>query len=197
MADPIVVTASATPNAVIPDGNLAGLSSSITLSSLAAQSISVITSVSVTVNIVGDAHAWNGDYYAYLQYGPDLVVLLNQLGVPGNGGFGSSGNGMDVTFSAGATSINSSPANAELGTPSVPVTYAPVGNLNAFDGLTSATSGAWTLFIADTSSGGVGELDNWSLTVTGLPDNGSTLLLLTMGVGLLGLCSLRAPKLLS
>jgi hypothetical protein len=150
--------------------------------------------VSVTVNIVGAAHAWNGDYYAYLQYGPDLVVLLNQLGVPGNGGFGSSGNGMDVTFSAGATSINSSPANAELGTPSVPVTYAPVGNLAAFNGLTSATAGAWTLFIADTSSGGVGELDNWSLTVTGLPDNGSTLLMLTMGVGLLGLCSLRQPR---
>ena len=58
--------------------------------------------------------------------------------------------------------------------------------LNVFDGGTA--DGGWTLFIADTSEGGIGSLDSWSLQVTGnpptgltVPDNGNALELLAMG----------------
>src|SRR5271155_1498131 len=65
---------SGTLNEIIPDGNLSGLASSISLgSSYAAQQIGLIQSVTVTVDVTGAPNAWDGDYYAYLEYNGVLV----------------------------------------------------------------------------------------------------------------------------
>jgi subtilisin-like proprotein convertase family protein len=74
-------------------------------------------------------------------------------------------------------------------------TYAPqAGSLASFDGLDP--NGAWTFFIADEQPGGVGELLNWSLEVTGteattVPDTGSAFELLGLGASSLALWSRR------
>ena len=57
--------------------------------------------------------------------------------------------------------------------------------LSSFDGLDP--NGTWTLFIADVSPVGIGTLDSWSLTVdgtgpVGVPDGGSTVALLAVGM---------------
>jgi len=78
---------------------------------------------------------------------------------------------------------NVSPATVTESTPRTAM-------LNVFDG--GIADGGWTLFIADTSEGGIGSLDSWSLQVTGnpstgptVPDNGDALELLAMGISLL------------
>ena len=188
VANPITVTGSASPGVLIPDNDLNGLASQITLSS----TISSITGVQVTVDVAGAPTAWNGDYYAYLQYSSGLVVLLNNVG---GGPYGSPGNGFDVTFSDAAPNIST--ASGLATTAALTGTYAPQGgSLNStFDGFDP--NGVWTLFIADDQAGGVGELESWSLQVTGnaaavgVPDNGSTLGLLLLGAGSLTLWSLR------
>lgn len=189
LANSYSTTVSALPNVLIPDYNLNGVSSSVNVSSEMAH----ITGVTVTVDVAGDLNAWDGDYYCYLEYDSTMVVLLNRLGAPGNGGYGAPGNGFfDVTFSQAAPNISTAP---NLLTSLAPLTgtYAPqVGNLNSFNGL--APTGTWTLFIADESAGDVGTLVSWSLNVVGVPDNGGTMLLLGMGVGCLGLFSYRQHR---
>lgn len=187
MADPIVYSQTVTvapPNGVIPDGNLNGLASTMNVSGDLAAAMSAITSVTVTVDVSGAPAAWNGDYYAYLTDGANLVVLMANIGNPSGS---TGGNGFDITFSSAPG--NQSIQNAGVGNP-LTGTYAPVGNLNTFDGPGSPV-GNWTLFIADTQQFYVGQLDNWTLTVTGVPDNGSTFAMLGFGAGLLGLCALR------
>jgi subtilisin-like proprotein convertase family protein len=185
VASPITVTDSTSPNAVIPDNNLSGLASSITMSS----GISSLTDVQVTVDVVGAPTAWNGDYYAYLQYSSGLVVLLNNLGASPGTPFGSAGNGFDITFSDAAANVSTAPG---LNTPAaLSGTYAPqAGSLDStFGGLDP--DGVWTLFIADREPGGVGELASWSLQVTGnaavagVPDRGNTFALFLASAGLL------------
>ena len=65
----------------------------------------MIDNVTVTLDITGDPTAYNGDYYAYLQFGSGLEVLLSNI----DGGTGNNpGDGMDVVFSdSAATSIQS------------------------------------------------------------------------------------------
>ncbi len=188
-ANPITVTGSASPALVIPDNDANGIASPITLSS----AISAITSVQVTVDVAGDPTAFNGDYYAYLQYSSGLVVLLNNLG---GGSLGSPGDGFNVTFSDAAPNISSAPGLDTTAT--LTGTYAPqAGSLNStFSGLDP--NGTWWLFLADKSPGGVGALESWSLQVTGnavaLPDSGSALGLLLLAAGSLGLWSLRKRR---
>jgi subtilisin-like proprotein convertase family protein len=184
-AAPITVTDNASPNAVIPDNNKSGLASSITMSS----GISSLTDVQVTVDVVGAPTAWNGDYYAYLQYSSGLVVLLNNLGTSAGTPFGSAGDGFDITFSDAGANVSTAPGLAT--TAALTGTYAPqAGSLDStFGGLDP--DGVWTLFIADTAPGGVGELASWSLQVTGnaaeagVPDRGNTFALFVLGAGLL------------
>jgi subtilisin-like proprotein convertase family protein len=193
-AGQITTTASVSPDAVIQDDNVNGLSSSITLNS----AINSITSVQVTVDVVGSPYAFNGDYYAYLQYSSGLVVLLNNLGGSIGNPYGSPGDGFNVTFSDSAPNISTAP---EVPLQALTGTYAPQeGSLSTFDGLNP--DGTWTLFIADEQPGGVGELKSWSLDVTGnpltvpgVPDNSSTLELLVLGASSLALLSLRQRRL--
>jgi hypothetical protein len=189
-ANQIVVTSS--PNAVIPDGDQLGLVEMIDLST----SITSISDVSLTLNISG---GYNGDYYAYLRHtdssGLGFSVLLNRVGESGAAQYGSSDNGFNVTLSD-AASGNIHDANAAgavlTGTyrpdgrnispfsdPTTLATTIPSALLNSFNGMDA--NGQWELFIADVSSGSVGTLTSWGITVTenatAVPDRGSTLLL--------------------
>jgi subtilisin-like proprotein convertase family protein len=194
LANTITVSGSASVGVIIPDNNLSGVASTIILNSAGAQNMTTIESVTVTLDIVGAPTAYNGDFYAYLANSSGLVVLFNNIDTPP--AYGSPGNGINVTLSDSA-SVNIGVAPYAAGQTLTGTYLAQGGSLESTFGGYKSPVGAWTLFVADTSSGGVGELAGWSLTVVGVPDNGGTLLLSGMGVGLLGLCALRsrAPRL--
>ena len=71
----------------IPDGNLAGAYSQISVSG----ANSSLSDIAVTLNVSG---GYNGDLYAYLSYNGVLVPLLNRIGVSGSSAFGTSGAGI-------------------------------------------------------------------------------------------------------
>jgi hypothetical protein len=199
MANPITILGSASPGLVIPDNNLNGVASTINLTA----PLSEITHVSLTLDIAGSpsaGDAYNGDYYAYLQFSTGLIVLLNRIGPTP---LGSPGSGINVTLSDGNPNIGAAPYTAGL---PLTGTYAPQGGGastgsslgNTFGGLNP--NGGWTLFIADESPGGVGELVSWSLDVTArttsaIPDDGSALIMLVLGLSPLALWSLRQRRL--
>jgi subtilisin-like proprotein convertase family protein len=184
-------------NTLIPDGNPTGLASSTNWSGVSGP----IASVTVTLDITG---GFNGDLYAYLA-GPagGFAVLLNRSGLTGSNPFGYSDTGFNITLSDGAVNIH----NYQLSTPSfngsgqLLGTWAPDGrnidpqaagslfdsttptaDLSSFTG--NSANGAWTLFIADLSSGGQATLVSWGLTVVTVPEP-QTWILLAGGVGAL------------
>lgn len=204
------VTVSQTDNVMIPDNDLSGVAETITLGS----TIQSITDVQLTLDVGptgSGALPFNGDYYAYLTHGSGMAVLLNRVGVTAANPFGYGGTGFDVTFSdAGADIHNYQSGSYSLnGGGQLTGTWGPDGRaaspftvldtspqtalLSSFDG--GSAGGVWTLFIADTSPLGIGNLESWSLQVTGntatnnpVPDGGNTfgLLALALGVMLLG-----------
>ena len=110
-------------------------------------------------------------------------MLLNRVGRTGSAPFGYLDNGLQVTLSDAAANgvvhtyqTVSNPAGGTL-----TGTWAPDGrSVSPFDTVTGeprtatlsglndqSSGGAWTLLIADLSTGGVGTLANWSLTSTG------------------------------
>lgn len=176
-------SASYVDNVTIPDNNLSGISESVTLNT----GIQSITSVQVSLDIAG---GYNGDYYAYLTDGTGFAVLLNRVGVNGSSAYGYGDSGFNVTFSDTAAygNIHNYQSVVNPGGGALTGTWQPDGRnispltsdatlaatpstamLSSFDGQDADTT--WTLFIADTSPGGVGELEGWSLQVAG---NGAT-----------------------
>ncbi|MGA3181766.1 MAG: proprotein convertase P-domain-containing protein [Verrucomicrobiota bacterium] len=193
------VTAGATPGLQITDYAHGGVARTVTLNSTG---ISSISDVQVTLDVTGDPSAFNGDYYAYLTHDSDIAILLNRVGVTDSSNpndFGYADNGFDITLSDGSYNVHNylntaytlnangqltgtwGPDGRNVSPFSVTDAASQTGLLNAFNG--QDADGAWTLFIADASPGGVGELANWSLTVDGqttssVPDSGNTLALL-------------------
>jgi len=188
------ISASETVNTLIPDNDLSGLASTISLGSSSGH----ISSIVLTLDLGGTPSAFNGDYYAYLTHGSILVPLLNNVGEPA-APFGYADNGFDVTFKDSGPNIHNYQnfnytfnANQQL-----TGTWSPDGGmLSLFDGQNAG--GNWTLFVADTSAGGTGNLNNWSLELTTVvPDNGGTLSLLCLGMISIGLWKLRGRRLTS
>jgi subtilisin-like proprotein convertase family protein len=206
------VIVSQTDNVIIPDNDLSGISETVSLGS----SIQSITGVQLTLDIGGtdNYQPFNGDFYAYLEHGSGMAVLLNRVGVTAGNSFGYADTGFDVTFSDSGPDIhnyqngiyNLNAAGQLTGTwgpdgrtasPFTVLDTSPrTALLSSFDG--GSAGGTWTLFIADTSPGGIGNLDGWSLQVTGntntlpqVPDSGNTLGLLAVGFSLLLLASCR------
>jgi len=171
-------------NETIPDNDLDGLANTINVN----VPINDISSVDITLDITG---GYNGDYYAYVQYSSGLVVLLNRLDATVGNPYGSPGSGFNVTFSDSSANIGTAPVIAGE---SLTGTWAPqAGSLNStFDGMNP--NGAWTLFIADESPGGVGTLQDWSVEVTAIPEN-STMSLLVFGGSSLALWFLHKRRL--
>jgi hypothetical protein len=200
----ITLSGGGTPDEIIPNNDSSGIAETITLPS----GIQSITDVQLTLNIGGtpDLTPFNGNYFAYLTDGSTTVTLLNRVGTaPGStvtDMFGYSDMGFDITLADGNPDIHTYQTDPyTLSGGQLTGTWGPDGDaLSAFDGQGSA--GTWTLFIADESEGGGGNLDSWSLDVTGfpgaippgVPDDSSTMELLFVGVGLLALYSIRQRR---
>jgi subtilisin-like proprotein convertase family protein len=172
-------------NATIPDGNLTGVQSSLNLSGLQGS----ILDLNVSLNIAG---GFNGDYYAYLTHNSALSILLNRPGRTGSSsvGYGDAGFGPDssanrflfddqaahdvhlyrtfpFTLNAGELTGTWQPDGRAIDPLSSGATFdssARSAMLSLFNG--GDPNGTWTLFVADTSSGGEGTLVSWSMDIT-------------------------------
>ncbi len=163
----------------IPDGNLAGAYSQITVTG----ADSPLLGLTVALNISG---GYNGDLYAYLSHNGVLVPLLNRIGVGGTSAFGCSGAGMNVTFSD-ASGFNGNmhaagddvltgtwqPDGQAISPLASPSSFSPTGGTLTLDGAFRNVDpdGTWTLFFADVSAGGgQARLNGWSLNITTVPE---------------------------
>ncbi|MBX3745404.1 MAG: PEP-CTERM sorting domain-containing protein [Verrucomicrobiae bacterium] len=202
-AQVILESQSYTPGLAVPDGSLVGISHTIQFPA----TIADITGVSVELEITG---GFTGDFYAYLQHDTGFAVLLNRPGRTSNTGLASLGyldSGFQVSFADDAANGDihfyqsvSDPAGGALTglwQPDARATspLSVVGTeprdalLASFVGL--ASGGAWTLFVADLSPGGVGTLDAWSLHVTGVAVPEPRTLVSLAGMALLAMAVLR------
>ena len=158
----------------ITDGSLNGLADTINVSGISQPQVS---GVSVTINLSG---GYNGDLYAYLSHGSGMAILLNRVGVGSASGdaFGASGSGMVITFTTGQPNIHFALGSGTSGTfapdgrainplsaPSAFDSAATTANFSTFNNLDP--NGGWTLFFADTvTGGGTPTLNSWSLDIT-------------------------------
>ncbi len=169
-------------NTYIPNGNPVGLAFSENVSGADLPAGSVISGLTVGLNISG---GYNGGLVAYL-VAPNgtLVSLLNQPGISSSP-FGYGGSGLNVTLADGNPGIQSASE-----TPGVQFTgtYGAAGSFSSVYG--SASDGNWTLFIANLTSGGAnGELNSFTLNFTAVPE--SMWWGLGSGLFLMGLCGCR------
>jgi subtilisin-like proprotein convertase family protein len=165
----------------IPDGSLNGLADTRLESGPGG---SFITGVTVTLNLAG---GYNGDLYVYLAHGSGFAVLLNRVGVGAADAFGASGSGLTslILTSAGShANVHFSLGNGN----GAGGTFAPDGRAidpvlslpSAFDSagtganlstFTGDPYGSWTLFLADTvTGGGSPTLTSWELQVDAVPE---------------------------
>ena len=169
-------------NATIADAYPFAIGNTMTLSSLG----TAFSSLTVTLNITGGN---NSGLYIYL-VAPNLstVVLMNQPGVsPGN--FGATGAGMNITLQDGASDHGS--IQSETSSSSLSGSYNASVNLS---GLTGTPNGAWTLYFADTiSGGGPATLNGWSLDITPVPEPVNVAL--GIFAGIMGLMALARSQL--
>ncbi len=204
---------SATPNALVPDGNDSGIVSILNVPATGA----TIQDVNVTLNLVGQAGgAWNGDLYIYVAHAGVLSVLANRPGVSGNNPFGYGDNGLalvtfddsaslgdfhlyQVALNAGDSSLpitGTFQPDARLTDPSAVLPSDPRSAfLSGFQG--QDPSGEWRLFIADLSLGGNVQLASWELnfeTRVSVPDSGPGLAWIAFGTVLVGLASRRVRR---
>jgi subtilisin-like proprotein convertase family protein len=186
--------------ATIPDGNLNGIQNSQTINGLSGQ----ITDVNVFLDISG---GFNGDYYAFLSHGNATAVLLNRVGRDSANQFGYPDAGfgfliqkfsLDDQAAHDIHAYRSFPYALNLSgqltgswqpdgrnldplSPASAFDSAPhPAMLGLFNGLDA--NGSWTLYIADTSSGGEGTLVGWGLQITTIPEPTTTAVL---GLGLI------------
>jgi len=177
------VSASASPNALVPDGNDSGLVSIIQIPN---PSGLVIEDVNVTLDIVGHSGGgWNGDLYVYLAHGGTLSILVNRPGLSASSPFGYGDNGLaSVTFDDTAALGDFHLYQATLGTTDsdqpISGTFQPDGRFADPLSVSSADprdamldqftdldpDGEWRLFIADLSPGGEFRLAGWQLDIT-------------------------------
>lgn len=151
----------------VPDNAPGGFSSSINIGM-------GVTSVN-NVRLVGLTHTWIGDITITLT-NPDNVsaTLAARVGRLANAGFGDSSNlngqyifansGADLWAAAGAVGDAVDIAGG---------TYMVSGVDNAassLSGLATATSGNWTLKIVDAAGGDLGNLGEWYVDVTPVPE---------------------------
>jgi subtilisin-like proprotein convertase family protein len=160
-------------NKTITDGSFAGVIDEQTISS----SVSWIGSVRVTLNLSAE---YNGDLYVYLVHDGALSVLLNRCGRTAGNLDGYADSGFQVTLSDSSANgdIHTYGSSLSLGL-NQPLTseWQPDGRyvapnqvldtdtrtagLGVFTG--ADASGTWTLFLADTASGGSSVLNSWQL----------------------------------
>lgn len=161
-------------NLTVPDGNTAGIRSTLNVSGVATLPSSG-NNVILTLNISGGN---NGDLYVYLSYGGQMVVLLDRPGVTGGNLVGYTDAGFNVTLSGGTlgtlgniNTYGSSGYTTSGG--QVTGTYNPAAGSTAFQSYNSLDpNGSWILFVADRSGGDLTQsvLNGWSLTLDVVPE---------------------------
>jgi hypothetical protein len=178
-------------NVAIRDNDPNGVQNSQTVTGLAGS----IAGFQVTLDIAGTGAggAFNGDYFAELVNDTGgFAVLLNRAGMSSGNLLGNGDNGFSITFSDTAAndihlyqnypdSFNSDgqltgtwqPDGENISPLSAPSAFdaalsQQTAMLSSFDG--ENPNGTWTLFLADLSQGGTGQLVNWSLDITTVPE---------------------------
>ena len=179
---------------IVPDGGLTGWSDTRSLSGYTG----TITDLNVTLNLAG---GYNGDYYAYLTHDSGFTVLLNRVGRTGSDGMGYGEAGVNVKlddsashdihlyanmtgFSTLLSGGGSFQPDGRAVDPLLAVNTDARGRLlGQFNGL--SPNGAWTLFVADVSSGQQGTVAGWGLELTtaATPEPSSGLMAVLVGVG--------------
>ncbi len=168
-------TGAITENTVIPNGNPVGVTFNvdITAGESGIPASDVISGLTVGLDISG---GYNGGLVAYL-VAPNgtLVELLNQPG-SGSSPFGYAGSGLSVTLADGSPGIQTTSETAGV---QFTGTYGAAGSLSSVNG--SVADGDWTLFFANLGSGGSsGELLDFTLNLTAVPEP------VGMGLGIFG-----------
>ena len=176
-------------NAAIPDGLVAGMQDSRTITS----DITNITAVRVRLKVSGN---FNGDLYGYLRHTSGgttrIGILLNRPGrvTTNSTDFGYSDSGFDVTVAdaaahdihtyrtftnppAGTPLVGTWQPDARFIAPELATTGFPRSAfLSGFNGLSAG--GDWTLFLADVDPGGTNFLTSWGLEIAGKVTPGIT-----------------------
>jgi len=168
-------------NILVPDNNLTGLSSTITVSGDSTS----ITGLQVVLNLTGTQTAgWSGDIYCYLTHGAGFSVLLNRIGRTTANPAGNGNNSLTLTLSdTAATDVHAAtPTSSALAGTFLPDArnVSPTSTTTIMDAATRTASlgvfntadsnGTWTLFVADVASGGTMTLSSWQLTVNPVPE---------------------------
>jgi len=176
-------------NKSIPDNDPNGVQNSQIVTGLSGH----IVNLQLTLNIAGTGGAFNGDYFVELvNSSGGFVVLLNRAGISSSNPFGYGDNGFSVTFSDfAANDIHLYRNYSDIFNLYGQLTgvwqpdgenISPLADPSAFDNALSQQTamfssfdggnpnGTWSLFLADLSAGGTGQLDSWSLDITTVPE---------------------------
>jgi subtilisin-like proprotein convertase family protein len=163
----------------VPDGNPAGLSSTIVVSGMPGATLDV----NVSLEFSG---GYNGDLYAFLSCGSGFAVLLNRVGKTASDPFGYGDAGMNVTLNDQAS--QSTDIHLYQTVPGYSITggteWRPDGRnidpltvvgtdgrtalLSSFNGLNP--NGEWTLFVADMAGGEISTWVSWGLNISSTPE---------------------------
>ena len=162
----------------VPDGSYTGWADQVMASGFDSQAI--VTDVEVTLQISGGS---NGDLYAYLSHGGLMSVLLNRPGKSATDPFGYADAGMSVQLSDQSPNGDIHWYQASGGSIAGGIAWQPDGRnvdplgvtgseprnnmLSVFSQNSANANGAWTLFIADLSSGDQSCVTAWSVQITG------------------------------
>lgn len=171
---------------LIPDGNVVGMSSTISMNTSGDDRS--IAGVSLTLNLSG---GYNGDLYGYLvNPNGNLAVVLNRVGTGGGNIFGYSDAGMNLILSDAGMPAGSLVGNIH--------TYQTVGGYDITSGAAAwspdnatmdfaalhnaSGNGTWTLFLADLSGGSQSTLVSWGLSISVVPEPTTWALMAFVGV---------------
>ena len=192
--------------AAVPDNNLSGLARTHLVTGY---DNFIAQSVTISLKLQGTGFgAFNGDYYADLRHVSadgmvtQWVTLVNRPGRTSSMPSGYSDSGLDVTFDDTAAADIHNYRITLNGAASTPLSGALTGiwqpdgrdvdlltvldtssRTSTLGGLaTGSPNGTWTLFIADAKAGGTGQLTDWQVTISGVPEPSSASLLLA-GMG--------------
>jgi subtilisin-like proprotein convertase family protein len=156
-------TPSGSINLAIPDGNAAGLSSSLNVS--CAPAGSVLSTIAVTLNI---AHSWDSDLTIFLKSPTGRIInLVNRRG--GNGD-----NFTNTVISSASTNslvTGTAPFTGTFTADAAATAASPAGfvqtdaSLAAFISNTPSPNGTWVLGVRDNSNADAGTIQNWSLSL--------------------------------
>lgn len=177
----------------IPDNSAVGVAQEQTVSGIPGSIASL--SVQLTISSRGAGPMFNGDLFVSLNHSSGYSVLLNRVGRRPDSVAGYGDNGFNFTLADSAAadvhSYRVSLGGSDLvpissANPAAPLTgsWQPDGrtadpeavltgspritSLAAFNGMDP--NGTWTLFVADLGSGGLAQLESWSLEFAVVPE---------------------------